>query len=64
LRFCSSHWRSTISFPDDGFPPPLSPADAAELKRRQRGRNIALLIVLVAVIVLFYAISIVKLGHG
>ena len=36
---------------------------AAELRRRQRGRNIAMLIVLVAVIVLFYAISIVKLGH-
>jgi hypothetical protein len=46
----------------DDFPPPLSPAEAAELRRRQKGRNIALLIALLAVIALFYAISIVKLG--
>jgi hypothetical protein len=52
-----------ITFPDNGFPPPLTPAQAAELRRRQRGRNIAMLIVLVVVVVLFYAISIVKLGH-
>jgi hypothetical protein len=41
----------------------LSPTQAAELRRRQRGRNIAMLIVLVALAVLFYAIAIVKLGH-
>ena len=35
---------------DDGSPAPLSPAEAAELRRRQRGRNIALLVVLVAVV--------------
>ena len=46
----------------DEFPPPLSPAQAAELRRRQRGKNVALLVVLVAVVALFYAISIVKLG--
>ena len=50
----------TILLADD-FPPQPSPAQAAELRRRQRGRNIALLIVLLAVIALFYAISIVKL---
>jgi hypothetical protein len=31
--------------------------------RRQRGRNIALLVVLVALVVLFFAITLVKLGH-
>ena len=45
---------------DDGFPPPLSAIEAAELRKRQRGRNIAVLIALVAVAALFYAISIVK----
>jgi hypothetical protein len=54
-------WLSTISLADD-FPPPLSPAQAAELRRRQRGRNVALLIVLLAVAGLFYAIAIVKLA--
>ena len=51
----------TISLPDE-FPPPLTPAEAMELRRKQRGRNIALLIVLLAVAALFYAIAIVKLG--
>lgn len=45
---------------DDGFPPPLSPAEAVELRRRQRGRNWALLIALIVVAGLFYAISMVK----
>jgi hypothetical protein len=44
------------------FPPPLTPAEATELRRRQRGRNLALLVALVAVAALFYAIAIVKLG--
>ncbi len=48
----------------DEFPPPLSPADAAELRRRQRGRNWALLIVLIGVAALFYAISMVKFHVG
>ncbi len=48
----------------DEFPPPLSAAEAAELKRRRRGRNIALLIVLVAICVLFYALAIVKLSKA
>jgi len=42
------------------FPPPLSPAEAIELRRRQRGKNLALVVVLVAVAALFYAISIVR----
>ncbi len=45
---------------DEGFPPPLSAVDAAALRRRQRGRNVAVLIVLIGVAALFYAISIVK----
>ena len=44
----------------DEFPPPLSPAEAVELRRRQRGRNIALLIVLLALAALFYAIAVVR----
>jgi len=44
----------------DDFPPPLSPAEAVELRRRQRGKNIALLVVLIAMAALFYAIAVVK----
>ena len=35
-------------------------ADAAELRRRQRGRNVVLLVVLLALAALFYAIAMVK----
>jgi hypothetical protein len=42
--------------------PPLSRADSDALMRRRRGRNIAMLIVLLAVAALFYAIAMVKLG--
>ena len=45
------------------FPPRPSPAQAAELVRRQRGRNIALMVVLAGLAVLFFAITLVKLGH-
>ena len=45
------------------FPPRPSPAQAAELVRRRRGRNIALIVVLASVAVLFFAITLVKLGH-
>ncbi len=45
---------------DEAFPPPLSPEAAAELRRRQRGRNIAMLVVLIAVAALFYAIAVVR----
>jgi hypothetical protein len=42
-------------------PPRPTPHEAAEMRRRRRGRNIALIIVLVALAALFYAITIVKL---
>jgi len=44
----------------DDFPSPLSPAEAVELRRRQRGKNIALLVVLITMAALFYAIAVVK----
>jgi len=44
----------------DEFPPPLSTAEATELRRRQRGKNIALLVVLIGLAALFYAISMVR----
>lgn len=44
----------------DGVFPPRLPDDERELRRRQRGRNIALLLALIATIALFYAISVVK----
>jgi hypothetical protein len=46
----------------DAFPPRMSPETAAEFRRKRRGRNIALLLVLIAVVVLFYVLAIVKLG--
>ena len=36
---------------------------AAELRRRRRGRNVAVLVVLVGLAVLFYAIAVVKLAR-
>jgi hypothetical protein len=42
-------------------PPRLTPCEADEMRRRRRGRNIALIIVLTALAVLFYAITIVKM---
>jgi hypothetical protein len=47
----------------DDFPPRPTPAQAAELIRRQRGRNIALMVVLVCLVILFFGITVVKLGH-
>jgi hypothetical protein len=41
---------------------PLSRAESLALARRRRGRNWALLIVLVAVVALFFAITIAKLS--
>lgn len=42
--------------------PDLMPPDAAaEFRRRRRGRNIAMLVVLLALSALFYAIAVVKL---
>jgi hypothetical protein len=42
--------------------PPMSREDSFALARRRRGRNIAMLVVLVAVAALFYAIAMVKLA--
>ena len=36
----------------------------SERHRRQRGKNIALLVVLVALVGLFYAITLVRMGGG
>jgi hypothetical protein len=44
-------------------PPRMTEAEAAEFRRRQKGRNIALLLVLIALSVLFFAITIVKMIH-
>jgi hypothetical protein len=47
---------------------PVAPApDSNASARRQRGRNVAMLVVLVALAVLFYAIAMVKFaqtGHA
>lgn len=42
-------------------PPPLSKAQSAEFARRRRGRNYALLAVLLAVALLFYLISVARM---
>ena len=42
-------------------PPRPTPKQAEEMRRRRRGRNIAMLVVLIALVALFYAISIVRL---
>jgi hypothetical protein len=44
--------------------PHLSRAESDAIEKRRRGRNIALLVVLLALAGLFYAISIVKMSHG
>ncbi len=46
------------------FPPRPGPVEAAELQRRQRGRNVAVIVVLACLVVLFFAITIVKLAHA
>jgi hypothetical protein len=46
---------------DDEFPPQLSPVEAAEFRRRRRGRNIAMLVALLAVAALFYVLTFAKL---
>lgn len=38
-----------------------TPNQAKEMRRRRQGRNIALLVVLISLALLFYAISIVRL---
>lgn len=41
----------------------MNPREEAEFKRRRRGRNIALALVLVGFVVLFYFITIVQVGR-
>ncbi len=53
-------WRAGMA--DDGFPPRPTPAEAALLIRRQRGRNIAMMAALFCVAALFFAITLVKLS--
>lgn len=45
----------------DDYPPPLSPEQATELRRRQRIKNWVLLLILVGVAALFYAIAVVRM---
>ncbi|MEO0062670.1 MAG: hypothetical protein RLZZ08_1230 [Pseudomonadota bacterium] len=40
----------------------MTPEEEASLKKSRKGRNIALAVVLVAMVVLFYAITIVRIG--
>ena len=42
------------------YPRPLNPAESAELRRRQSGKNRVMLVILFLLAVLFYAIAIVK----
>jgi hypothetical protein len=44
-------------------PPRMTDAEAAAFRRRQKGRNIAMLLVLIGLSALFFAITIVKLAH-
>ena len=40
----------------------MTPEEEAQFKRARRGRNVALALVLAALVALFYAITIVKVG--
>ena len=40
----------------------MTPEDQAEIRRRQKSRNVALGLVLMFFVVLFYAITIVRMG--
>lgn len=44
-------------------PPKMTEAEAADLRRRQKGRNVALLLALLGLSALFFAITIVKMTH-
>jgi len=43
-------------------PPRMTDAEATEFRRRQKGRNIAMLLALIGLAALFFAITIVKLA--
>ena len=40
----------------------MSPDEEAEYKRRRRARNVVLALVLTGLVVLFYAITVVRMG--
>lgn len=40
----------------------MGPAEAQEFKRRRRGRNVVMLVALLALCLIFYGLSIVKLA--
>lgn len=42
--------------------PPLTRAESDRIAKKRRGRNIAMLVALVAIAVLFYAVAMVKLS--
>lgn len=42
------------------LPPPLTAAESIELRRRQRGKNVVLLVLLLGMAALFYAIAVVR----
>ena len=44
-------------------PPRMTDAEAAEFRRRQKGRNLAMLLVLMGLSALFFAITIAKMTH-
>jgi hypothetical protein len=46
----------------DRFPRRPTPTQAEEMVRSRRGRNIAMLVVLLALCALFFAITVVKMG--
>jgi hypothetical protein len=41
----------------------MTEAEAVEFRRRQKGRNVAILVVLIALSLLFFAVTIVKMIH-
>ncbi len=43
--------------------PPLAPFDEALIRRRQRARALATAVILFALVILFYGISIAKMVH-
>jgi hypothetical protein len=47
---------------ESDLPRRLTLDESAAIARKRRGRNIAMLVVLVAIVVLFYAISMVKIA--
>lgn len=49
---------TALTMNEDGIRP------TEEQRRRQRGRSIAIAVVLVGLVVLFYLVTIVKLGPG